>query len=104
MRSSSMMLIWFSLTLLGCETSNRAVQGDIESARDRHSADAMYCVRKHFSGVDLRSNPTSSQIRLLNACLEQRGWLIVDPPGSPGANFSCHAIDSGRGAFITFCP
>ena len=105
MRATAYVLfIWIGLSLASCVANQTRPEGDIESARNRYMEDARYCVKTYFSGSNLRGPLTPDQLILLDTCLEQRGWLITGPPGPPGATFSCHAIDSGRGAYITFCP
>ena len=77
--------IAFPFDSLG-ETSN-PVKGDIERALDRHVKDALFCFKAQnidIESLDLRKPPTREQERLLNACMEERGWITVDPPGERG--------------------
>ena len=67
-------------------------EGDIDIARYRLATDFADCLKTH-------------EHRIVDACMVQRGWISVDPPGQkPGATFSCRAINSGNGVYVTFCP
>ena len=76
------------------EISN-PMEGDIEDidiARYRLATDFADCLKTH-------------EHRIVDACMVQRGWISVDPPGQkPGATVSCRAINSGNGVYVTFCP
>ena len=73
------------------EISN-PMEGDIDIARYRLATDFADCLKTH-------------EHRVVDACMVQRGWISVDPPDQkPGATFSCRAINSGNGVYVTFCP
>jgi hypothetical protein len=87
-------------------TAPFSTEGDIEDidmARYRLATDFASCLRTHEL-MRSRSILTHDEHQIVDACMVQRGWISVDPPGQkPGAT-SCRAINSGNGVYVTFCP
>ena len=91
-------------------TTPLSMEGDIEDidmARYRLATDFASCLKTHGLRLELRSRSilTNDEHRIVDACMVQRGWISVDPPGQkPGATSTCRALNSGNGVYVTFCP
>jgi len=86
-------------------TAPSLIEGDIEDidmARYRLATDFASCLKTHGQS---RSILTNDEHRIVDACMVQRGWISVDPPGQKSeATSPCRAINSGNGVYVTFCP